>query len=54
MIAKAEVVATPIPPVASDLPFGPEPISLFHRAERRKRHTLSASKKDRMKGYCCG
>jgi hypothetical protein len=31
VIAKAEVVATPMPRVASHLPFIPEPISLFHR-----------------------
>ena len=31
MIAKAAVVATPIPPLASDLPLIPEPISVFRR-----------------------
>ena len=31
MIAKADVVATPISPLASDLHFIPEPISLFRR-----------------------
>jgi hypothetical protein len=31
VIAEAEVVATPIPPLTSDLPFIPEPISLFRR-----------------------
>ncbi len=31
MIAKAEVVATPIPALVSDLSFIPEPISPFRR-----------------------
>ena len=31
MIAKAAVVATPIPPLASDQPLIPEPISVFRR-----------------------
>jgi len=31
VIAKAQVVATPIPPLTSDLPFITQPISLFHR-----------------------
>jgi hypothetical protein len=31
VIAKAAVVATPIPPLASDLPLIPEPISVFRR-----------------------
>ena len=31
MIAKAQVVATAMPPLTPDLPFIPEPISLFHR-----------------------
>jgi hypothetical protein len=31
VIAKAEVLATPIPPVTLELPFITQPISLFHR-----------------------
>jgi hypothetical protein len=31
VIAKATVVATPIPPLTSDLRFVIQPISLFHR-----------------------
>ena len=31
MIAKAQVVATAMPPLTSDLPFIPESISLFRR-----------------------
>ena len=31
MVAEADVVATPIRPLTSDLPFIPEPVSLFHR-----------------------
>jgi hypothetical protein len=31
VIAKAQVVVTPVPPLTSDLQFIPEPISLFHR-----------------------
>jgi hypothetical protein len=31
VVAKAVIVATPIPPLASDPPFIPEPISLFRR-----------------------
>jgi hypothetical protein len=31
VVAEAEVVVTPIPPLTSDLSFIPEAISLFHR-----------------------
>jgi hypothetical protein len=31
VIAEAQVAAPPIPALTSDLPFIPEPISLFHR-----------------------
>jgi hypothetical protein len=31
VIAKAEVIVTPIPPLTSDLPFITQLISLFHR-----------------------
>jgi hypothetical protein len=31
VIAEAEVVVTPIPPLTSDLPFVTQPISLFRR-----------------------
>jgi hypothetical protein len=31
VIAEAKVVATTMSPLTSDLPFIPEPISLFHR-----------------------
>jgi hypothetical protein len=31
VVAKAQVVATPLPPLTSSLPFISEPISLFHR-----------------------
>jgi hypothetical protein len=31
VIAKAEVVVMPIPPLTLDLPFVTQPISLFHR-----------------------
>jgi hypothetical protein len=31
VIAKAQVVATPIPPLTSDRPFMTQPISLFYR-----------------------
>jgi hypothetical protein len=31
MIAEAQVAAPPIPTLTPDLPFIPEPISLFHR-----------------------